>query len=71
MFEYFVMDGRFHFNPERATVIEACGRKRPSDRYLQRDYEGMGAVLVRAAVTNQDAAGNSQCGDFEFIRNIP
>lgn len=70
MFEYFVMDGRFHFDPERAAVIEACGRKKPSSRYLQ-DYEGMGAVLVRAPVTNQDDAGNSQCGDFEFLRNIP
>ena len=71
MFEYFVMDGRFHFDPERSVVIEACGQKKPSARYLQRDYEGMGAVLVRAPVTNQDVAGNSQCGDFEFLHNIP
>lgn len=71
MFEYFVMDGRFHFDPDRSVVIEACGRKKPSDRYLHRYYKGMGAVLVRAPLTYQDESDNSQCGEFEFLHNIP
>lgn len=69
-FEYFVMDGRFHFDPERSAVLEACGTKRPSDRYLKRDYEDMGAVLVRAPIFKKDAKGNSSCGEFEYLRDI-
>lgn len=64
-FEYFVMDGRAKFNFDEAVVLEALGRKPPSNRYLQRDWGDMGAVLVRAPVINDTA-----CGDFELLREI-
>jgi hypothetical protein len=69
-FEYFVMDGRARFNPADAAVYEALGQKRPSDKYLNRDWSGMGAVLVRAPVVNEGSGGCSTCGDFEYLRDI-
>ncbi|EIX9026391.1 hypothetical protein MLE08_002561 [Klebsiella aerogenes] len=59
------MDGRSKFNFDRAVVLEALGRKLPSDRYLQRDWGDMDAVLVRAPVISDTA-----CGDFEVLREI-
>ncbi|WP_368755042.1 hypothetical protein [Klebsiella oxytoca] len=64
-FEYFVMDGRAKFNFDRAVVLEALGRKMPSNKYLQSDWGDMDAVLVRAPVISDTA-----CGDFELIREI-
>lgn len=64
-FEYFVMDGRAKFNFDEAVVLEALGRKIPSNRYLRRDWGDMGAVLVRAPVISDSA-----CGDFELLRDI-
>lgn len=69
-FEYFVMDGRARFDTDSATVLEACGRKRPSDRYLKRDWGDMDAVLVRAPVTADNSGGGVSCGDFEYLRDI-
>ena len=69
-FEYFVMDGRVQYDPERSTVFEALGQKEPSKKSLQRDWGDMGAFLVRAPVTNLDASGNSQCGALEVVREI-
>ncbi|EOZ5069678.1 hypothetical protein ACQRVR_005186 [Enterobacter cloacae] len=69
-FEYFVMDGRVQYDPERSTVFEALGQKEPSKKALKRDWGDMGAFLVRAPVTSEDASGNSQCGDFEVVREI-
>lgn len=68
-FEYFVMDGRARFNTEDAAVFEALGQKRPSDKYLNRDWAGMDAVLVRAPVVSE-SSGHSVCGDFEYLRKI-
>ncbi len=69
-FEYFVMDGRAQYDLERAAVFEALGQKEPSKKSLHRDWGDMGAFLVRAPVTNEDASGNSRCGAFEIVREI-
>lgn len=69
-FEYFVMDGRAQYDLELATIFEALGQKEPSKKRLQRDWGDMGACLVRAPVTSEDASGNSRCGSFEVIREI-
>ncbi len=69
-FEYFVMDGRARFDTDRAVVLEACGRRKPGNKSLSRDWSGMGAVLVRAPVLSGQGADGSTCGEFEYLRDI-
>lgn len=70
-FEWFVMDGKAKFNTDEAVVYEALGTQEPSNKKLKRDLGLMGAVLCRAEITKKAQDGNTtQCGDFEYVRDI-
>ncbi|KAF2282484.1 hypothetical protein GH714_044090 [Hevea brasiliensis] len=69
-YEFFVMDGRARFDTERASVLEALGRKLPQSWKLRRDWGGMGAVLVRAPVIIDLRGDGTSTGDFEYLSDI-